>query len=408
MSGQQDTPIISTFENMLRGFSNDIDGTLSEIQYCRDRLRTSNANIQAVTSHDADQRNHEASNDESSDFRYSEITQILRCDIGATESNRSRLLGSSVDIQTSPLSARSSEQPDLDDDFSLRTEKKSDGYIQLRTALKVAEDRILYLHTRNVELMAADTMRCNRCSELQRRIKQLENSAIASGKPRLHYSSSDQNKVYAKGNSKSIVTEKEDIRSETAFEHTPMRHDCCCDGDEVSCLDDSSLSSINPHISGQARLASSSSSRTSQSQPQSQLSAPHQSPTRHKNRGCTDRGPDEIPASTQQIFAPDTELLKTESCDFKMVVDSLGDEVHELQKKLEFQIVENAKLEATLLDVLELHKTQSVQNNNIASIRGQIALLHFEAEEYRIHIMDQEKLIKNLSVTYLKKMSSSL
>lgn len=360
MSKQQKTSNISTFENLLQGFSDDIDGTLSEIQYCRNSLNKSNSSIR-------------------------------------------------------PAEPRSPG----------RNDENCDEYLQLREALKSAEDRISYLHRRNIELMAADTLRRNRCDseilELQNRIKQLEKSSKRYDQSNFLFSTPDQSPITTKTissrrslNSKSVVSRQEELRISTAFGDTPKCGSNCLDsdgasftGDGASFTSDVSLVGITPPSLERAELAVL--YRNSKSQSQSQLYTPYPCPAFVSEKdadylGCGSEV-DEIPPK-ENLLALDTEFLNAKMLELQNIVESSGTKVQELQEKLELQIVENSRLEATLLDAIEVHKTQKVELNQMAIIRGQVALLHFEAEEYRIHITEQEKLIKNLSVIYLEKMSS--
>ena len=353
MSKQQKTSNISTFENLLQEFSDDIDGTLSEIQYCRNRLNKSNSSIRP-----AEPRN------------------------------------------------------------PGRNDENCDEYLQLREALKSAEDRISYLHRRNIELMAADTLRRNRCDseilELQNRIKQLEKSSKRYYQSNFLFSTPDQSPITTKTissrrslNSKSVVSRQEELRISTAFGDTPKCGSNCLDSDGASFTSDVFLVGITPPSLERAELALL--YRNSKSQSQSQLYTPYPCPAFVSEKdadysGCGSEV-DEIPPK-ENLLASDTEFLNAKMLELQNIVESSGTKVQELQEKLELQLVENCRLEATLLGAIEVHKTQKVELNQMAIIRGQVALLHFEAEEYRIHITEQEKLIKNLSVIYLEKMSS--
>jgi hypothetical protein len=362
MSKQKKTSIVPSFENLLRGYSGDIDGALSEIQYCRDRFNISISNVRPTYLSDADKRNHERNGD------------------------------------------------------------KCDEYLELREALKSAEHRISYLHTRNVELMAADTLRCDRCdieiSELQNRIKQLEKSSKLDNQSSFLFDSPDLSPVTTKttssrknlnSRSRSGVTRKDELRFSAAFCDNRMFGTDCLDIDGASCRGDALLADITPLFLEKGNPTTPPFRRISKSQSQPQLSAPCLCPAfvSDNDADCMDLGSAVDKTSPEDVsVVADSESLHAKILELQKVVASSGTEAKELREKLEFQIVENSRLETTLLEALEVHKIQRDQSNQMAAIRGQIALLRFEAEEYRIRITEQEKLIKNLSVIYLEELSS--
>jgi hypothetical protein len=364
MSKQQKTSNISSFENLLHGFSGDIDGALSEIQCCRDRFNAPISNVRQASLNDADQHNHGRNGD------------------------------------------------------------KRDEYLQLREALNSAEDQISYLHTRNIELMAVDTLRCNRCdieiSELRNRIKQLEKSSKLDDQFSFIFDSPNLSPVNTKASSlgkmlhsrnRSGVTRKEELRFSTAFCDTRMFGADCLDIVGVSCRSDALLAGNTPLSSEKTEPAAPPGCRNSKSQSQPQLSTPCQCPypvfVIDKDAECMDLGSAVDETSPEEFsLVQDTESSLAKILELQTALASSQSEAQELREKLGFQIVENSRLETTLLDALDIHNIQKVQSNQMAAIRGQIALLHFEAEEYRIHITEQEKLIKNLSVIYLEELSS--